>query len=126
MTAVHKWQNGKNQGSSGSKSSKHNFCKPNRNENLTDEEDDIDNSNKDKNNEDDHNHEENKQHGENEDDDDDAEEMVSQKNTERVSDKNNVTITIVDLFLADAPATELLGTLEAAIKMWWTPLYFEV
>jgi len=33
-----------------------------------------------------------------------------------VSDKNNVTGAIVDMFLDDAPATQLPGTVEAAVK----------
>ena len=33
-----------------------------------------------------------------------------------VSDKNNVTSAIVDMFLDDAPATQLLGTVEAVVK----------
>jgi len=39
-----------------------------------------------------------------------------QKFKEMVSDKNNVTGAIVDMFLDDAPVTQLLGTVEAAVK----------
>jgi len=41
---------------------------------------------------------------------------VPDKVIERVNDKSSVTTTIIDLFLDDASAMELPGTLEAAIK----------
>jgi len=118
-------QNGKNQANSGNKRSKHDFHKNgidenNKNENQTDsEEDDVHDNDKhddDKHNKHDDGDGKQENGAEKHNDDDDEEETVSNKVIERVSDKNNVTITIVDLFLDDAPATELPGTLEAAIK----------
>jgi len=110
-------QNGKNQANSANKRSKHDFRKNgidenNKNENQTDSEEyDVHDDDK-------HDDGDGKQENgaEKHNDDDDEEETVSNKVIERVSDKNNVTITIVDLFLDDAPAMELPGTLEAAIK----------
>ncbi len=110
-------QNGKNQANSGNKRLKHDFRKNdidenNKNENQTDsEEEDVHDDDK-------HSDGNEKQDDgtEKHNDGDDEEETVSNKVIERVTDKNNVTITIVDLFLDDAPAMELPGTLEAAIK----------
>jgi len=114
-------QNGKNQANSGNKRLKHDFRKNdidenNKNENQTDsEEDDVHDD--DDNKHDDGDSNKKQDNGtEKHNDGDDEEETVSNKVIERVSDKNNVTITIVDLFLDDAPAMELPGTLEAAIK----------
>ena len=49
-----------------------------------------------------------------------------------VSDKNNVTGAIVDMFLDDAPATHLLGTVEAAVKnvvdtaLFWSVKFYKM
>jgi len=112
MVAAWKWaQQGKT--TTAAKCSKHDFQK-----NEIDEEEislsDKENSNKNKDDED--NDESNNENEEENKNKEEANLEAIQKFKEMVSDKNNVTGAIVDMFLDDAPATQLPGTVEAAVK----------